>query len=88
MSAPPAAVETTAQAILERARAGHLLGPGDLQTILGIGPSQFCRRNRRGEFDRFKVHPAIGPRCFSGILIYRWVTGERLLQPTFGRKRA
>lgn len=77
-----------ARAALERAKAGELLGPHDLAAIWRISVSQFYRLNRAGEFDHLKTKPPIGSTCFSGVLVYRFVTGETVYQPTFGKKRA
>lgn len=59
-----------------------------LAAIWGVSVSQIYRRIRRNEFARFKVQPAIGPKCFSGILLARYLKGEPLFEPSFGRKRA
>ncbi len=73
---------------LARAKAGELLGRQDLMAIFRIGGSQFDRLNKAGAFDQFKVRPAIGPKsCFSGILVARYVNGDAVYEPTFGRRR-
>lgn len=64
-----------------------LCGPREMQRLWSITASQFHRHNRKGSYDRFKVVPAIGPRCFSGILIGRYLSGEPLHIPVFGRRR-
>lgn len=73
--------------VLARAAAGELLGPTDIAAIWRIGRSRFTLLNRRGAFDSFKVRPAIGPRCFSGVKVHRYLSGEAVYEPTFGRKR-
>lgn len=73
---------------LARAKAGELLGPGEVQAILRIKSSQFNVLNHQGALDRFKVQPAIGIKCYSGTLLYRYVQGEPIDAPSFGRKRA
>ena len=87
----PADVLTTADRAarqsLARAAAGELLGPADISAIWRIGHSQFHRLNKSHAFDAFKVTPAIGPRCFSGTRVHRYVSGEPVYEPTFGRKR-
>jgi len=77
----------TAIEALARAAAGELLGPADLRVILGVGPTQFYARKKRGEFDRFLVRNPIGARCYSGTLVHRYVTGEPVYEPTFGARR-
>jgi hypothetical protein len=75
------------RAALAKAAAGELLGPTEMAAIFGIGASRFGQLNRAGAFDAFKVRPAIGPRCYSGVLVHRYVSGEAVYEPTFGRKR-
>lgn len=50
--------------------------------------SAFYRLNKEGAFDFLKVTPAVGPRCFSGVLIARYLCAEPLFVPSFGRKGA
>ena len=38
-------------------------------------------------FDAFRVTPAIGSKCFSGIKVHRYISGDPIYEPTFGRKR-
>jgi len=84
MIAPPATVAE----VLARAQAGELLGPTDIATVFHIKHSRFSVLNARGEFDHLKVRPAIGPRCFSGVKVWRYLAGEPVYEPTFGRKRS
>jgi hypothetical protein len=72
---------------LARAAAGELLGPTELAAIFRIRHSQFHKLERTGAFDQFKVQPAIGPKCYSGVLVQRYLSGEPVYVPTFGRKR-
>jgi len=67
---------------LDRAKAGELLGPMDMAGIWGIGPSRFNALNQAGKFDRFKVKPAIGPRCFSGVKVHRYLQGDDIDEPS------
>jgi hypothetical protein len=72
---------------LARAQAGELLGPMDVAALVGKGPSRFNALNQQGKYDFLKVKPAIGPRCFSGAKVYRYVQGElEVEEPIFGRK--
>jgi len=73
---------------LARAAAGELLGPRDIAAIWGFGHSRFAVLNAQGAFDFLKVSPAIGPRCFSGVKVTRYLAGEPLERPVFGRKAA
>lgn len=63
-----------------------LCGPREMQRLWHISASQFHRNNRQGSYDRFKVVPGIGPRQFSGVLLGRWLSGEPLMMPSFGRR--
>lgn len=65
-----------------------LLGPTEMQAILRINKSMFHRREQRGEFDQLKTSPAIGPKCYSGVLVARWLKGEPLYVPSFGRRKS
>lgn len=80
---PPRAVREA----LAQARAGELLGAGQMAAIFGIGPTQFTKLHNQGAFDLFKVKPAIGRKCFSGVLVTKYLAGESVYLPTFGRKR-
>lgn len=71
-----------------RAAAGDLLGPAEFAAILRIGRSQFRRREQAGAFEAFKVRIKLGPKQYSGVLVTRYLAGEALYVPTFGRKRA
>lgn len=68
---------------------GPLLNAREMARIFGVTVSQFYRRERSGQFDRFKVQPALGPRCYSKSLVERYLDGEPIDQPArvFGRKR-
>jgi hypothetical protein len=73
---------------LARAQAGELLGPMDVAALMGRGPSSFNALNAQGVYDFLKVRPAIGPKCFSGTKVYRYIQGEPMIdEPVFGRKR-
>lgn len=85
----PAALDhDEAAEALTRAQAGALLGPTELAAILQIKKSRFHVLAKTGAFDHLKVRPAIGPRCYSGVLITRWLEGQPVYEPTFGGKRA
>lgn len=73
--------------VLARAKAGELLGPSDVAAIFHLGRSQFCKLNREGKWEQFKVRPAIGARCYSGVLITRYLAGEPLYLPTFDKRQ-
>lgn len=67
---------------------GPLLNAREMARIFGVTVSQFYRKERTGEMDRFKVQPALGPRCYSKALVERYLAGEPIDQPArvFGRK--
>lgn len=64
-----------------------LNGPDTICRLWAFTRSQFHRLNREGAFDFLKAKPAVGPRCFSGVLIARYLCDEPLYEPTFGRGR-
>ena len=74
---------------LARAARGELLGPHDMAVIFGIGGARFSRLNAAGHFDQFKVKPALGRRCFSGVLVQRYLNGGDLgvYVSSFGARR-
>ena len=81
-------VESACAAALARAKAGELLGPHDLMAIFRLKPSRFYELKQRGEFDRFLVdRPIVGRAAYSGLRVYRYVSGDTYEQPAFGRKR-
>jgi len=79
--------DLAAQTAMARAAAGELLGPADIMAIWRIRYTRYWELNAQGAFDAFKVTPAIGLKCFSGVLVHRYLQGEPVYQPTFGRKR-
>lgn len=75
-----------ARVALARAAAGELLNASDLAAIWHISVAQFYRLARAGKFDAFRVTPSIGPRCYSGVLVHRYMTGDPVFGSSFGRK--
>ena len=75
----------------DRLAAGEALDRHDLMAIYGLSQAAYYRRAVRGEFDRFKTKPVMGPRCYSGVLVQRHLQGEDLdaapLAPACGRPR-
>lgn len=69
---------------------GPLLNARELARLFGLTEGQFYKRAKLGDFERFKVDPPMGQRCYSKALITRYLNGERIDEPsrTFGRKRA
>lgn len=65
----------------------RLVGAEIMAQVFNIGLSAFYKNAKRGLYDVFKVKPALGPQCYSGILLARWLKGESLYLPTFGAKR-
>jgi hypothetical protein len=72
---------------MARAAAGELLGPRDMAAIFKIKYSRFNALDKQHAWDQFKVRPAVGPRCYSGYLVSRYLKGEAVYAPTFGKKR-
>lgn len=78
--------QATREAI-DRAQAGELLSGKELAAVFRIKHAQFHKLAKAGEFDPFLVKPAIGTKCYSGIKVYRYLCGDPVYEPTFGRKR-
>lgn len=72
---------------IDRAKAGELLNRTELAAIFRVKHAQFHKLQKAGAFDAFLVKPAIGNKCFSGIKVYRYLCGDPVYEPTFGRKR-
>ena len=68
---------------------GELLGPSHMAAIFGMGGHRFSVLNAAGHFDQFKVKPALGRRCFSGVLVHRYLSGGDLgvYVSTYGARR-
>jgi len=64
-----------------------LIGADVMAHVFQIGVSQFYKNEQRGLYDIFKVDPPLGPKRFSGIKLARYVKGEPLYIPTFGRRK-
>jgi hypothetical protein len=77
---------TNREEALARAARGELLGPMDVAALVGLGPSRFNALNQEGRYDFLKCKPPVGVRCFSGVKVYRYVQGETIDEPIFGRK--
>jgi hypothetical protein len=61
-------------AVLARAAAGEPLDRHDLTALFGFSQSGYYKH--AAEFERFKLTPAIGPRCYSGARVWRYLQGE------------
>jgi len=77
----------TREDAIRHAATGAPLGPAEMAAIFNLTYSGFHKNAARGLYDVFKVNPPLGPKQYSGILITRWLAGEPLYVPTFGRKR-
>ncbi len=78
--------QATREAI-DRAQAGELLSGSELAAIFRVKHAQYHNLMKAGAFDQFLVKPAIGNKCYSGIKVYRYLSGDPVYEPTFGRKR-
>jgi hypothetical protein len=65
-----------------------LLKAAELMARFGLRRSRFYELARQGAFDALKVKPTFGPRCYSRVLVERYLAGEPVFLPTFGRKRS
>jgi hypothetical protein len=80
-------LEAERQAALERVDRGELLTADELAAIFRMARRTFNTHLATGEWDRFRVTPQIGRPLFSGVLVRKYLAGEPLYEPTFGRKR-
>lgn len=85
LAAAPVSPET--RAVLARIEAGELVTAAEFALVLRVGHSQFHRLEHAGALEVFKVFPPIGIKRFSGVLIGRYLRGEPLEAPVFGRRR-
>ena len=78
---------TDRAAAVQLARTGALLGPTEMGLIFGVGYSAFYKNQKRGLYDDFKTTPPLGPRCYSGTLVARFLDGEDIARAprSFGR---
>jgi hypothetical protein len=72
---------------IARAAAGELLGPADIQAIFAIRKSRYYELEAEHAFDQFRVHPPIGPKCFSGSLITEYLKGKPVYSTAAQRSR-
>jgi hypothetical protein len=72
---------------IDRAQAGEPLSGKELAAIFRVKHAQFHKLASAGQFDAFLLKPAIGMKCYSGIKVYRYLCGDPVYEPTFGRKR-
>lgn len=82
----PVSVPDTRTA-LERAHDGELLNARELMEVFRLKKSRFHQLLKAGAFDQFKTQPAIGSHCYSGVKVARYLSGDPIYEPTFGRKR-
>ena len=55
---------------------------------LAIGISAFYKNAKRGKYDFLEPRPTMKPKRYSGVLVARYLKGEPVYVPTFGRRRA
>lgn len=72
---------------IDRAQAGEPLGGPDMTAIFRIKRAQYHNLAKAGAFDAFLLKPAIGSKRYSGVKVYRYLCGDPVYEPTFGRKR-
>lgn len=66
-----------------------LLTDADMRRVFGISERSFLRWKRMGRFAEFEVSAQAGVRRYSGLLVERYLRGERPSHAvTFGRRRA
>jgi len=74
-------------ATLARVQHGEALDSSELRLILRMSKTTFARHLAAGAFDKFRLAPQIGRPLFSGVLVARYLAGDPLYIPTFGRRR-
>jgi len=87
MTSLDAIVDSACAAALARAQAGELLDQHAIMAIFHLSQAAYYRHRARGDFQQFLVRPAIGTHCYSGVLVHRYISGDPVYEPTFGRKR-
>lgn len=84
---PPDVIDTATREARARAEAGEALNATELGLILRIKHSRFHLLAKEGAFDLFKLRPAFGTKCYSGVKVWRYVCGDPVYEPSFGRKK-
>jgi hypothetical protein len=79
--------DDAARMAIERAQAGFPLSGKELAAIFRVKHAQFANLRKAGQFDQFLAKPPIGNKCYSGVKVYRYLCGDPVYEPTFGRKR-
>lgn len=82
----PRAVDTPRR-LFDPNNPAPLVGVDVLAEVFGIGESAVYKNIKLGKYEEFAVDPPCGPKRWSGILLARYVKGEPLYVPTFGRKK-
>jgi hypothetical protein len=80
-------LEASRQAALARVERGELLTPDEMAAIFRMSRPTFNTHLGAGAFDQFRARPQIGRPLFSGVIVRKYLAGEPLYEPTFGRKR-
>lgn len=69
------------------ARTGAVLTGKELRIILRVKPSTFFYHQARGHYDKLKVKTSLGGlQIYSGALIAKWLDGDPVYAPVFGRR--
>jgi hypothetical protein len=84
---PPETTSMSArEAAIALARSGAPMTGQELRLILGIQPSTFFYHQSHGHYDKLLLKFAAGLKKYSGVLVSRWLDGDPVFTPTFGRK--
>jgi hypothetical protein len=78
--------DATREAI-DKAKAGLPLGGVHMAAIFGIKHAQYHNLAKAGVFDAFLLKFPVGNKRYSGVKVYRYLCGDPVYEPTFGRKR-
>lgn len=71
---------------LARAQAGEPLTAAELAAIFRVGSSAFAVQRKAGAYDQFQLKPPIGRKVYSGIKVWRYLCGDPVYEPSFGRR--
>lgn len=85
--AAPDVLDPATREARARAEAGEPLNGTELGLVLRIKHSRFHLLAKAGAFDQFKLKPAFGTKCYSGVLVWQYVNGLAVYEQSFGRKR-
>jgi hypothetical protein len=76
-----------ARLAIERAKAGLPLSGKEVGDIFRVKHAQSHNLAKAGAYDAFLLKFPVGNKRYSGVKVYRYLCGDPVYEPTFGRKR-